>query len=211
MIVPYDIEQYTLEHTSALSPVLTHIERETYLKVLSPHMLSGVVQGCFLMQLCKMLQAKNVIEIGTYTAYATVCMALGMPTDGVLHTIEANEELLPMINNHLQMAEVQHQVQVHIGEGKKVLPTIEGPFDIAFIDADKKSNLWYYEALLPKMRKGGVILVDNVLWKGKVVSNGTVDTKTKDILNLNKAIANDNRVIATILPMRDGLLMATVK
>ncbi|MBL1409551.1 O-methyltransferase [Sphingobacterium faecale] len=186
------------------------INRETYLKETMPHMLSGHYQGRVLSMISKMLAPKKILEVGTFTGYATLCLAEGLTKDGTLHTIDINEEQEERVSGYFERSEYASQIQYHIGDAINVIPTIEGEFDLVFIDADKKRNLVYYEMLIDRIPKGGVILLDNVLWKGKVFESNP-DSQTRQVLELNATLAKDNRVEKLILPIRDGLFVLRKK
>jgi len=186
------------------------INRETYLKETMPHMLSGHYQGRVLSMISKMLAPKKILEIGTFTGYATLCLAEGLDKEGTLHTIDINEEQEERVLGYFERSEYASQIKYHIGDAINVIPTIEGEFDLVFIDADKKRNLIYYEMLIDRIPTGGVILLDNVLWKGKVFESNP-DNQTRQVLELNATLAKDNRVEKLILPIRDGLFVLRKK
>lgn len=190
--------------------LLSIINRETYLKETMPHMLSGHYQGRVLSMISKMLSPKKILEIGTFTGYATLCLAEGLKGDGILHTIDINEEQEERVSDYFQRSAYATQIEYHIGDAFEVIPTIAGEFDLVFIDADKKRNLVYYEMLIERIPSGGVILIDNVLWKGKVFQENP-DNQTKQVLELNATLAKDSRVEKLILPIRDGLFVLRKK
>lgn len=188
------------------SELLKRISRETYLKETMPHMLSGHYQGRLLSFLSKLINPLRILEIGTFTGYATLCLAEGLRHDGRIHTIEINEELQPRLLAYFEEAASSEKIVLHIGEALKIIPTLNETFDLVFIDADKKNNHNYFEMVLDKVRPGGLILIDNVLWKGKVLEESP-DNQTQSIIELNKQIASDPRIEKIILPIRDGLYM----
>jgi predicted O-methyltransferase YrrM len=188
------------------SDLLKQINRETYLKETMPQMLSGHYQGRLLSFLSKLVNPSRVLEIGTFTGYATLCLAEGLAEDGYLHTIEVNEELEPRLVNYFKQSAAADKIILHIGEALNVIPTLNETFDLVFIDADKKNNHNYYELVLDKVRVGGLILIDNVLWKGKVLEEDP-DKQTQSIIEMNKQLASDPRVEKIILPVRDGLFL----
>lgn len=204
MITPI-IEQYIEAHTSFESQVLADLNRATHLKVMQPNMLSGHYQGILLQLISSALRPKTILEIGTYTGYSAICLAAGLQPGGTLHTIDVNEELLPFATPYFEAAGIQHQIQQHLGDAKTIIPTIEGPLDLVFIDADKAAYSHYFDLVVDKLRPGGVILADNVLWKGKVV-NDHKDNKTKALDDFNKKVQADERVKNLLLPIRDGLM-----
>lgn len=203
----YAIEEYLEQHTTPMDEVLHELYRETHLHAMNPRMASGPVQGRFLQFLCQLMQPKKVLEIGTFTGFATICMARGMAADGLLITIEANEEYEGIIRKYLAKAAVADRVRLIIGDAKEVIPTLEGGFDMVFIDADKISYPSYYDLVIEKLNPGGVILADNVLWEGKVLNDGTKERDTKAIQAFNDKVQNDPRVENVLLPLRDGLMM----
>lgn len=188
------------------SDLLKRINRETYLKETMPHMLSGHYQGRLLSFLSKLINPLRILEIGTFTGYATLCLAEGLGKEGRIHTIEINEELQPRLLAYFEEAASSEKIVLHIGEALKIIPTLNETFDLVFIDADKKNNHNYFELVLDKVRPGGLILIDNVLWKGKVLEENP-DKQTQSIIELNNQIASDPRVEKVILPVRDGLFM----
>ncbi len=186
--------------------LLQRINRETYLKETSPHMLSGHYQGRLLAFLSKLMSPTKVLEVGTFTGYATLCLAEGLATGGEIHTIDNNVELEDRVREYFGQSDFNDNIHYHIGDAATIIPTIAGPLDLVFIDADKKNNGIYYELALEKSRAGGLILIDNVLWKGKVVT-GAGDNQTQQITALNDQLANDKRIDKLILPVRDGLFL----
>jgi caffeoyl-CoA O-methyltransferase len=208
-----ELQQYITSHTSPEPPLLYKLNRETHTKVMKPRMLSGQVQGRFLAMLSHMIRPKQVLEIGTYTGYSAICLAEGLAPGGLVHTIDVNEELEDMVRGYLSRAGLTEKVRYYIGPALEVIPTLEEAFDLVFIDADKKNNALYYEMVLDKVVPGGFILVDNVLWSGKVAqqTDKKVDADTQTILDFNARIQADNRVENLLLPLRDGLMMIRKK
>ncbi|MCB9032645.1 MAG: class I SAM-dependent methyltransferase [Chitinophagales bacterium] len=203
-LVAEAIENYIDQHTSNEDEVLATLNRQTQIDVLMPQMLSGKVQGKLLTMLSMMLQPKCILEIGTFTGYATICLAKGLQKDGKLITIDVNEELEDMVKLYVEKANLSSKIEMKIGDATTIIPTINETFDLVFIDADKKNYGNYYDLVFDKVRKGGFILVDNVLWSGKVVQ----ENKDKDTLAIdlfNKKVAADNRVEVVILSVRDGI------
>ena len=205
-----DLHKYCELFTTLPSPVLEALERETHLKTLAPQMLSGRLQGGFLSLISKVLQPQSVLEIGTFTGYATICLAQGLRPGGVLQTIEGNPELEYIIRKYLQLAGLEDQVQLSIGDAKVIVPTLNGPFDLVFIDAGKADNSLYFDLVIDKIRSGGILIADNVLWSGKVLKTAK-DTDTQNIQSFNQKVLEDDRVENTILPIRDGILIARKK
>ncbi len=210
-ILPDDLQEYLNNHCEPEPEHLQTINRETYLKVLRPHMLSGHYQGRVLSFLSKMIRPNQILEIGTFTGYATICLAEGLTEDGIIHTIEVNRELGEMLNSHFNSTSVGKKIKLHFGEAITVIPAFEQKsFDLVFIDADKRNNFTYFEIVFDKVRQGGLIIIDNVLWKGKVYGTEN-DADTLAIRKLNDQISADNRVEKLILPVRDGLLIIRKK
>ncbi|MGJ1266327.1 O-methyltransferase [Sphingobacterium spiritivorum] len=200
-----------LEHTcDAESALLKRINRETYLRETMPHMLSGHYQGRVLSFLSKMARPGRILEIGTFTGYATLCLAEGLSKDGEIHTIDINAEQEERVQGYFDESLYKEQIRYHIGDALEVINEISGDFDLIFIDADKKRNLQYYELLVDRVPSGGLIMIDNVLWKGKVLQEDP-DNQTKQILGLNEQLAKDQRVDKLILPIRDGLFVLRKK
>jgi caffeoyl-CoA O-methyltransferase len=210
-ILPHDLQTYLDEHCEPEPEALQNINRETYLKVLRPHMLSGHYQGRVLSFLSKMIQPKRILEVGTFTGYATICLAEGLTEDGIIHTIEVNRELGPMLNSHFNSTNVGKKIKLHFGDATAIIPDLDvDNWDLVFIDADKKNNYTYFQLVFDKVRAGGLIIIDNVLWKGKVYGEEN-DADTEMIRKLNDLVSVDSRVEKMILPVRDGLLIIRKK
>ncbi len=205
----YDIFfKYALKITSEEDEILAELRRETYLKTLFPRMISGPLQGKILEFLSKIAKPERILEIGTYTGYSTICLARGLQPYGKLITIEINDELSPIIFKYLKKAKLADKVQVIFDDAKKVIPQLTDLFDIVFIDAEKKNYLKYYNLVFDKVKPGGIILVDNIFWNGKIFEQlEPSDTYTKGILEFNEFISNDDRVERLALPVRDGFLI----
>lgn len=207
-----DLERYAEQHSQQEPPLLAALVRETHLRVLQPRMLSGHLQGRLLSVLSKLLAPSYIVEIGTFTGYATLCLAEGLAPLGRLHTIEANEEYEDIQNKYFGQSLYREQIVQHFAPALEVLPTLPDAIDLVFIDADKKNYLNYLEAVLPKMRVGGVILSDNVLWSGKVVEPVKDNDKhTQVLMAYNERLATDPRLETVLLPIRDGLTLSRVK
>jgi predicted O-methyltransferase YrrM len=202
---------YCLAHTTFQSELLEQLDRETNLKTLSPQMLSGSLQGTFLKMVSQMIKPKRVLEIGTFTGYATLCLAEGLQADGVVHTIEANDELAWLINKYIGFAGLEKKVVLHLGDAANIIPTLPTGFDLVFLDAGKLDYLKHYEMVLPKVHAGGFILADNVLWDGKVASNDQKDETAVYLRQFNQYIQEDERVENLLLPLRDGLMLIRKK
>ena len=210
-ILPPDLQLYLDTHLDPEPEHLQKINRDTYLKVLKPHMLSGHYQGRLLSMLSKMMQPERILEIGTFTGYATICLAEGLAEDGFIDTIEVNAEMEEMLHQHFKSTNVEKKIRLHIGAAAQIIAAFDGkPFDLVFIDADKKNNLLYFDLILEKVRPGGLIIIDNVLWKGKVYGDAQ-DTDTRLIRELNDSIAANAKVEKLILPVRDGILLIRKK
>lgn len=207
-----DLERYAEQHSQQEPPLLAALTRETHLRILQPRMLSGHLQGRFLSLLSRLLAPTYIVEIGTFTGYATLCLAEGLMPSGHLHTIEANEEYEEIQNKYFGQSPYREQIIQHFAPALEVLPTLPDGIDMVFIDADKKNYLNYFEVVLPKMRPGGVILSDNVLWSGKVVEPvKNSDKHTQILMEYNKRLATDPRLETVLLPIRDGLTLSIVK
>lgn len=201
------IEQYCIGHSEEESPLLKRINRETHLEELKPRMLSGHFQGRVLAMLSGMIRPQKVLEIGTYTGYSAICMAEGLAEGGKIITIDKNEELEKKVRGYLREAEIQDRVEYLIGDAVEIIPTLSGPFDLVFIDADKERYQYYYDKIIDKVKKGGYIIADNVLWSGKVIDSDKKDRATTAIRDFNSAIKSDQRVQQVMLPIRDGLFV----
>jgi caffeoyl-CoA O-methyltransferase len=207
-----ELDNYCNVHTSSACEVLEELNRETHTSVLNPRMISGNLQGQFLSMLSRMMKPKCILEIGTYTGYSAICLAKGMPVDGVLHTIDVNEELEEMNARYFKKAGFEHQVVQHIGDASKLISDLELNIDLAFIDADKKNYPLYFDLLIEKMNPGGWIIADNVLWSGKVIEEvNPSDKSTLALLEYNRKVQEDPRVENLLLPLRDGLMICRKK
>jgi len=209
---PKNIQDYCEQHSGAFpDEILKEIERYTHLHVLMPQMLSGQVQGHFLALLSKLLAPKKILEVGTFTGYSAICLAQGLQPGGRLLTLDINEELEDVVNGFFKKAGLAEKIELRIGAALDIIPGLSEGWDLAFIDADKMNYDNYYELILPKMRSGGCILIDNVLWSGKVAEPELKGKKTIAIDALNKKIMQDSRVDRVLLPLRDGMLMVRKK
>lgn len=207
-----ELENYILNNVDQEDSVLSLLDRETHLKMLRPRMLSGHLQAKFLGIICKMLRAKFVLEIGTFTGYSAISMAKAMGIDSVVHTIDINDELESFTSKFIKLAGQEHKIMLHIGDALDIIPKLTDKFDLIFIDADKREYVEYYEAVLPLLREGGVIIADDVLWDGKVIKDvDKNDKQTQGIMAFNKHVKNDDRVENIILPIRHGLNMIMKK
>jgi caffeoyl-CoA O-methyltransferase len=201
---------YCESQTAPETDLLHKVTRDTHLKTLAPRMISGHLQGRFLSLIAKLMRPKRILEIGTFTGYATLCLAEGLADDGILHAIEANDELAHLIEHNIAQSEYKEKIRLHIGEALKILPHLNEQFDLVFIDAAKREYAEYYDQIIEKVNAGGLIIADNVLWSGKVLEESK-DLDTQIIDTFNKKLASDNRVETVLLPLRDGLMMARKK
>ena len=201
-----NILNYSISKSEKESKLLNDLYRETYLKVLNPRMISGHYQGRILSLISKIISPKKILEIGTYTGYSAICLCEGMDKDGILHTIDNNKELVKIQNKYFKKANLTNKIVQHSGDAKNIIPSIDEEFDIVFIDADKESYPEYYDLIINKVRSGGIIIADNILWSGKILEKVEKDDQaTKSIIEFNNKIIDDDRVKNIILPIRDGL------
>ena len=207
------IEDYAGEHSTAENQTLQALNRETYTNVLMPRMLSGHLQGRVLSMFSNMLRPRRILEIGTYTGYAALCMAEGLTNDGVLHTIDINEELETMVRKYIDEAGMKEKIWFHVGNALEIIPGLNETFDLVFIDADKENYSTYYDLVFDKLRQGGIIVADNVLWSGKVLDDKELakDVETKALNDFNKKVHADDRVENVLMPIRDGLMVIRKK
>ena len=210
--ISQELEDYIEQHSENEPDLLAALNKETYQKILLPRMLSGHFQGRVLSMLSKLIRPVNILEIGTFTGYAALCLCEGMQENGQLHTIDIKEELETIQRKYFDKSPWGSQIFQHLGEAMAIIPTLELKFDLVFIDADKENYLNYFELILPKMNKGGIILSDNVLWSGKVLEPlQKNDISTKVLLEYNELLKNDTRVETVLLPIRDGLTVSRVR
>ncbi|PHS65850.1 MAG: methyltransferase [Flavobacterium sp.] len=210
--IPDELDDYVVAHSQKEPELLEQLSRETWQKVLVPRMLSGHYQGRVLSMISKLINPKNILEIGTYTGYSALCLAEGMQKEGELHTIDINEELYDLQRKYFDKSAYGNQIIQHIGNALEVISTLQTTFDLVFIDADKQNYPNYLELILPKLKKGSVILSDNVLWSGKVLETISKDDKdTKTIVLYNKLINEHLKLETVLLPIRDGLTISRVK
>ncbi len=204
--MPADLDNYILSHIDDEGALLSELDRDAHVNLLRPRMLSGHLQGRLLKIFCRMLRPKRILEIGTYSGYATLCMAEGLEEDGIIHTIEINDELEDFIMQYFSRSPDKEKIRLHIGDAMDIIPSLNETFDLVFIDADKRLYEEYYELVFPYVRKGGIILADNTLWDGKILGEIIPsDKQTVGILNFNEKVKNDTRIEKVILPLRDGL------
>ena len=209
--ISQELENYIEQHSEKEPELLAALNKETYQKVLLPRMLSGHFQGRVLSMLSKLIRPVNILEIGTYTGYSALCLCEGMQENGSLHTIDIKEELVDFQRKHFDKSPWGNQIVQHLGEALDIIPNLDLKFDLVFIDADKENYINYFELIVPKMNKGGIILSDNVLWSGKVLEPlNPKDVSTKILLEYNLLLKNDPRVETVLLPIRDGLTVSRV-
>jgi len=209
--LPEKIDDYVVNHSQQEPKILQELTKETWQKVLNPRMLSGAFQGRVLSMISKLIRPKNILEIGTYTGYSTLCFAEGLSKDGKIITIDKNEELETLQNKYFEKSGYRSQIQQMVGDATKIIPTLTQQFDLVFIDADKSNYINYFHLIIDKMKPGGIILSDNVLWSGKVVESlNPKDLDTKVLLEYNKLLNIDKRVETVLLPIRDGLTVSRV-
>lgn len=207
-----NIDSYAVEHSQSEPLLLQELNKETWQKMLIPRMLSGHYQGRLLSMISKLSKPKSILEIGTYTGYSALCLAEGLQTKGLLHTIDHNEELINFQKKYFDRSEYKDQIKLYLGNALDVIPKIEDKFDLVFIDADKINYVNYFNLIINKMNQGGVILSDNVLWSGKVTEKpNPKDLDTIALISYNKLLKSDPRIETVMLPIRDGLTISRVK
>ena len=209
--ISQELEDYIEQHSQQEPELLAALDKETYQKVLLPRMLSGHFQGRVLSMLSKLVRPATILEIGTFTGYSALCLCEGLQEKGLLHTIDIKEELVDFQRKYFDKSPWGKQIVQHLGEALAIIPTLDLKFDLVFIDADKENYIHYFEMILPKMNKGGIVLSDNVLWSGKVLEPlQPNDLSTKILLAYNQVLKNDPRVETVLLPIRDGLTVSRV-
>jgi len=210
--LPENIDNYVVAHSEQEPELLHQLTRETHQKVLQPIMLSGPYQGRVLSMISKLINPKTILELGTFTGYSTLCLAEGMTSDGALHTIDINEELVDFQRKYFEKSDYGHQIFQHTGSAIDIIPSLDMTFDLVFIDADKPNYSNYFHLIIHKLNPGGIILSDNVLWHGKVVEPlDEKDISTKAVLDYNTLLKNDKRIETVLLPIRDGLTISRKK
>lgn len=210
MEITVDLEEYIEKHSEKEPDILAQLSRDTHRKVLRPRMLSGNMQGQFLKMLCKMIKAERVLEIGTYTGYSAISMVMGMER-GVLDTIDINDEIEDFTREYIERSGFCERIHFHIGDVCEIIPTLDGMFDLVFIDADKRQYVEYYRLVIDRVRSGGLIVADDVLWDGKVVDSKSQDAQTRGILEFNDWVQEDSRVENIMFPVRHGLMLIRKK
>ncbi|QJB35361.1 O-methyltransferase [Chitinophaga oryzae] len=206
------VEAFAEKYTSAESPLLYKLNRETHLKVELPHMLSGHVQGKFLEMVSRMLQPRRILELGTYTGYSAICLAAGLPDDGILHTVDINEELETLCHQYFEASGYAGKIKMHIGKAAEVMTSLDEVFDLVFIDADKAGYVHYYDLVWEKLRPGGFILADNVLYHGQVLQpENEQGSQAKAMVRFCEKVLADDRAEQVLLTIRDGILLIRKK
>lgn len=210
--LPEALDNYVVSHSEQEPELLQQLTRETYQKILQPIMLSGPYQGRVLSMISKLVNPKSVLELGTFTGYATLCLAEGVQKNGVIHTIDINEELHDFQRKYFDKSDYGSQIIQHTGSALDIIPELDMMFDLVFIDADKPNYSNYFHLIIDKLNPGGIILSDNVLWHGKVVEPlNEKDTSTKAVLDYNNLLKEDHRIETVLLPIRDGLTISRRK
>ncbi len=210
--LPEELDDYIVANSAREPELLAQLNRETHQKVLQPRMLSGHYQGRILSLLAKIIMPESILEIGTYTGYSALCLAEGLSKNGVLHTIDVNEELYDLQRKYFDLSGFGNQIVQHLGDATSIIGDIDIKFDLVFIDADKPNYPRYYELIVEKLNPGGIILSDNVLWSGKVIEKVKEDDlSTKALLKYNRLLNEDERLETVILPIRDGLTISRKK
>ncbi|WP_421876095.1 O-methyltransferase [Marinoscillum sp.] len=205
--LPDHLQQYVESHSEPESDLLRRINRETHLNVLKPRMLSGHLQGRVLSMLSHMIRPKHILEIGTYTGYSALCLAEGMLPDGHLITIDVNEELEDQVNGYFADSPFKDQIEFIIGNAQEIIPTLSYEWDMVFIDADKASYSAYFDLTLPNLKSGGFLIIDNVLWSGKVAETDKKDKATESMRAFNQMVHDHSEVQNVLFPIRDGLMI----
>ena len=202
-----ELEKFLLDHSTPEDPVLEDLYRQTYIRFVNPNMVSGHLQGKFLEFVSKMIRPENILEIGTFTGYSAICLAKGLKPGGKLITIELNDELAEFCQSYFRKAGVESKIVQLTGKAQKVVPGLNQTFDLVYIDGDKREYTEYYQLIISKVRQGGFIIADNVLWGGKVLDHSTNDPQTKGIIDFIEMTQRQKNIEKVILPVRDGLMI----
>ena len=206
------IEEYALKYCDSESDLLKELNRQTHLNIMQPRMLSGHLQGRILSSYSKVIKPNSILEIGTYTGYSALCLAEGLTSNGVLHTIDLNEEIASFTQNFINKSELNKKIKFHIGNALDIIPNIDLKWDLVFIDADKENYSNYFDLVIEQVKTGGWIIADNVLWSGKVLeTTDKNDLETQSLKNFNKKVKSDSRVSNLLLPVRDGMMIMVKK
>ncbi len=206
-----ELQAYVESHTSPEDKLLQQINRDTHAYILLPRMLSGHLQGRLLAMLAQMIKPRAVLEIGTYTGYSALCLAEGLHPEGVLHTIDINEELQDRVQAYFDQSQAGARIRYHIGNALEIVPQLQEAWELVFIDADKRNYTAYYKLIIEQVAQGGYIIADNVLWSGKVAQADKNDKDTEALRMFNRMIQEDERVENVLLPVRDGLMIIRKK
>lgn len=206
-----ELEKYIELHSEQEPEILSQLSRATHQKILRPRMLSGNLQGQLLKMLCRMNRAQRVLEVGTFTGYAAISMAMGLEEGGVLHTIDINDEIEDFTRDYIVRSGLEKRIVFHVGDACQIIPQLDEVFDLVFIDADKRQYSDYYRLVFDKVRSGGIIVADDVLWEGKVLEEDSRDAQTRGILDFNALVQADDRVENILLPLRHGLMLIRKK
>ena len=207
--LPEALDQYIVDHSENEPDLLEQLTRETYQKILQPIMLSGPYQGRVLSMISKLKQPKTILELGTFTGYATLCLAEGLQKNGAIHTIDVNEELVDFQRKYFDKSKYGKLIHQHLGSALDVIPKLDLKFDLVFIDADKPNYVNYFHLIIDKLNTGGIIISDNVLWHGKVIEAlDPKDKSTRAVLDYNTLLKQDKRIESVVLPIRDGLTVS---
>jgi len=203
-----DLEKYIIDHTSPEDPILSELNRDTWVKTVHPQMIAGHLQGKILEMISRMLRPQRILEIGTFTGYSSICLGRGLPEDGQLITIEKDDEITGFAQKYINKSGLADRITLLTGDARNIIPSLEDSFDLVYLDAEKNEYLDYYELVFPKLRRSGFILADNVLWGGKVLEvPESGDHFTKGIMAFNETTSKDPRVEQVILPVRDGIML----
>tara|TARA_Y100000992_G_scaffold241261_1_gene172143 strand:- start:1967 stop:2608 length:642 start_codon:yes stop_codon:yes gene_type:complete len=206
------IEDYALKYCDSESDLLKELNRQTHLNIMQPRMLSGHLQGRILSSYSKAIKPNSILEIGTYTGYSALCLSEGLTSNGVLHTIDLNEEIASFTQNFINKSEFNKKIKFHIGNALDIIPNIDLKWDLVFIDADKENYSNYFDLVIEQVKTGGWIIADNVLWSGKVLEpTDKNDLETQSLKNFNKKVKSDSRVSNLLLPVRDGMMIMVKK
>ncbi len=207
-----ELDDYIIKHSQDEPQLLQQLSKETYQKIMQPRMLSGHFQGRVLSMISKLVNPKNILEIGTYTGYSALCLSEGIQSNGELHTIDIDEELFNFQRKYFDKSNFGNQIHQHLGNALEIIPELDKTFDLVFIDADKENYSNYFNCVIDKLNSRGIILSDNVLWSGKVIEElQPDDTSTKALIEYNTLLKNDDRIETILLPIRDGLTISRKK
>jgi caffeoyl-CoA O-methyltransferase len=206
-----NLERYILENSTPEDPVLEELYRQTHIRFVNPNMVSGHIQGRILEMISKMVNPETILEIGTFTGYSAICLSRGLRPEGRLLTIESNDELTSFAGSYFKKAGLSSVIKQLAGDALKIIPRLDPIFDLVFIDGDKREYVDYYNVLIDKVKPGGFIIADNVLWGGKAFEKNTRDPQGRGIIKFNELLSKDNRIENIILPIRDGLMLIRKK